>query len=156
MSDDAGIVWEEPPEEVLLRAQGGGQYVEAALALRARPGEWGLLPTAGRVQSESSAKGMAQSIRRGKTKGFAVPASSGSYEAVADGVKVWARFMPKADDDEEGAREPIRSLAPRVRAWAKEKGMEVPDRGRLPESVMDAFFADTGEQRPARLVSVTR
>lgn len=161
------IEWEEPPREV-LESQGRhpGRYLEFALALREHPGRWAVLP--GGARTEKSSKGTAQNIRRGQVKGF----TRGDYEAVAQGPKVWVRYQPKdrpaggepsTEEDESATSTPVRAVpttpAAKVRAWAKDHGIEVPDRGRLPEEVWERYAAaiNAGETGlPVRAVRMIR
>lgn len=166
------IQWEKPPEAVVLRSRSNGRYIDFALAVAsATPPEgsegWALLPpqASGQPRTEKSAKGMAQGIKRGTVAGFA----KGEWDAVADNNgRVWVRYKGPADpqsaDAERGPRQPGEgdddheppkdSLAPRIRAWAHDKGIEVSERGRLPRELIDRYFDDTGEPRPPHLRAV--
>lgn len=167
------IQWERPPEAVVLRARSGqgAKYVDFAIALREHPGEWAVLPAD--LPSAKSAGLLCQNIRRGVQKAFA---PKGSFEAVYEDTKVWVRCLPEdqrppapapaqpaADvDDGDKSPEPPReeaqqpapaaaagdAIAPKIRAWAREHGYEVPERGRLPRDITDAFFVANPEIKP--------
>lgn len=150
------IVWEDPPERAILRAAGGGRYIDFALALREYPGKWAVLPS-DEERSEKGAKATAQNIKRGRVRGF----PAGEYETAVDGTKVYVRFkeaVPKDEDsenddpdeiDDEDQEEPYPPIsagptpeephAARVRAWAIQQGMKVPDRGRLPRHITEKY-----------------
>lgn len=90
------IHWEAPPAEALFRHENkGGKYIEFALALKAQPGEWALMPGQA-ATTRASASGLAQSIRLGSTKGFK---PKGSYDALyhydeeSETAKVYVRYL---------------------------------------------------------------
>lgn len=148
--------FEEPPEHILATAGRGmpGRYVEFAVALRDHQDKWAVLPTPDNAtRTEKGAKATAQNIRRGKVKGF----TAGEYQAVTDGHKVWVRYVGAAepssgagdtddDADDEGAR---RSMAPLIRQWAMEQGLNIPERGRLPREIVDAYWDEHGGRPPS-------
>lgn len=144
------IVWEQPPEELVQRSgRGPGHYVEFALALRERPNEWALLPGLrnGNPRTESSGKGTAQNIRRGKVHGF----NRGEYEAVSTGGKVWVRFT--GEKKQPGGVVPVQpkdhqDLARRARAWARDQGMNVSTAGNLPRNIIEAYCKHVGITPP--------
>lgn len=157
--------FKDPPEEVLIRSRNvGARYIDFAIALRDHRERWAVLPVT--PASDKSAQNLAQNIRRGVTKAFA---PSGTYEAVADGTTVYVRFMGEPEDpqdpkspasstrgDDVGEDEDVvRSFAPKVREWARATGIEVPDKGRLPRLVIDAYLRDNpDEPRPSHLTRV--
>lgn len=149
------IEWDEPPPEVIFKYENfGGKYLDLAVALKADPGRWAKLPQGSVERTPASAKGLAQSIRNGKTKGFVPP---GAFEAVADGSTVWARYKveqpqrPPAgagngsdDDPPADPPEPEGALdTSAVRAWAREQGSwpQLGERGRLPSDLVEAYKA---------------
>jgi hypothetical protein len=146
------IEFEDPPEAALLRKQ-PGRYVEFAIALREHQGKWAVLPS-DEPRTEKGAQAAAQNLRRGVTKGF----RKGEYDAVADGGKVYVKFLgpkPEAEEGEEGQEEGQEDkldaddrnpeLARQVRAWARHNGFDVPTRGRMPDKVWQAFYAARGK-----------
>lgn len=152
------IDWEEPPEDVLIRARNkSGRYLEFAIALRQHPGRWAVLPSD--YTNEKSAQAGAQGIRAGKVSGM----PKGEFDAVRKDCKIWVRFVgtkeptDEVDADHEGDDAPPpeseHSLSPgKVRAWAREQGRDVADHGRLPrELVNDYLAAHPEEPRPSRL-----
>jgi len=157
------IQWEKPPEKVVLRSRSNGRYLDFALAVKEAtppPGSegWAILPpqASGQPRTEKSAKGMAQNIKRGKVAGFV----AGEWDAIADDSgKVWVRYkgpqeggaVKEPDHDDEPPQD---NLAPKIRGWARDRGIEVPERGRLPRDLIDRYFEDTGEVRPPSLRAV--
>jgi len=157
------IKWEEPPQEVILRSRAGSgaKFLDFAMQLRKHESRWAVLPVEQPYATLASAQSAAQNIRRGVTKAFA---PKGAYEAVAgpvgegeEGAKIWVRFVgdPQPDDatppdseDEGEARIEVVDFARKVRAWARENGLSVTERGRLPDSVYAAYAEATGETRP--------
>lgn len=145
------IEWEDPPEVALLRSTGPGKYVEFAVALRDHPGRWAVLPNyEGHTRTEKGAKATAQNIKRGKVKGM----PAGQYETAVQDGKVWVRYSPPAAGEvaQEDAPPPAAKAAKpavdeskvdpaKVRAWARKQGLGVPDRGRLPDDVLDRYAA---------------
>lgn len=154
------IQWEQPPEAALLRSQGkSGRYIDFAIALKnTEPPEgsagWAVLPTDGE-RTENGAKATAQNIRAGKVAGF----TKGQFEAVVDGTKVWVRYANWGTPEDAGEEGPERApaagdeppIAPKIRAWARSKGITISDHGRLPRDLMDRYFDETGEERPKSL-----
>lgn len=132
MSED--IVWEDPPESA-LNVRRRTPYTEFAQALRAQPGKWAIMP--GARTTEGSAKNMAQNVLRGKMRDF----PKGEFETAVDGAKVYVRHvMSSATDEHADVVLGQRSYNPKtIRAWARENGFEVPDRGRLPDNIIAAF-----------------
>lgn len=157
------IHWEDPPDDALFKHENrGGKYIDYAIALRAKPGEWAVLPPEA-AKTRGSATGLAQSIRNGSTKGFK---PKGAYDAFADirkddqdveTYKVYVRYLgepsslepdPEAekpgtstdgngrsDDDQPGNG----SKAP-MREWARQNGWpDIGNHGRLPDGVLDAY-----------------
>ena len=153
------IQWEDPPEEVLARVQGGGgRYLDFALALRQNKDRWARLP--GTFQSEKSAQSTAANIRRGKMRGF----EGKEYQAVHKDTTIWVRYVG-SEKHESAAPAPAEGvdldaapktpgLAPKIREWARTKGIEVPDRGRLPREIIDQYFTESGEEPPPHLRAV--
>lgn len=138
-----GIVWEEPPPTALFAGQKRGSYTEFAAALREHPGRWGVLP--GERKTSESAKNTAQNVRRGVMKDF----PKGQFETAVDHTKVYVRFVGDDQQDgpaksqsaapasEGGADEPADSK--RIRAWGRANGFDLPDRGRMPAEVYEAY-----------------
>ena len=63
-----------------------------------------------------------------------------------------APFVEHAHRVAAGQRRPARTAASRqrsrdIRAWAKEQGIELSDRGRMPASIVDQYEASTGASR---------
>lgn len=89
--------FEDPPPA----ARGGrkNSQLEAAEALRGRPGEWGMVVV---CVSRTSAGSMARAIRLGKTKTW-LPA--GDFEAATRTVdgehRVYARYVPDTESGDE-------------------------------------------------------
>jgi hypothetical protein len=93
--------------------------------------------------SPKSAEGIANNIRRGKTKGF----EGGKYETAVDELKIYVRFLgndegedgtaptSRVRDDEDG---PSRG---EIRSWARDNGFQVAVRGAIPREVLDAYYA---------------
>lgn len=147
------IKWEEPPAHATIVGSGlhRGKYAELATALKENPSRWAKLPDYdGKPRTEKGAAATAQNIRRGKVKGFEVKRGQGKFETAVSGVEVWVRFVPASPDDEEEPEDEedearvAEAVAKsqrtkKVRAWAKTKGMTVPDRGRLPDGVWEAW-----------------
>lgn len=142
MTDE--IVWEDPPEEILGRRRGAStEYVAFARALREHPKRWAVLPGGGR--SEKGAQGTAGNIRRGRMASF----TNGKYETAVDGTKIYVRYVgPEGDQEEKDEearpsdsrpRRPDDGHTAKVRKWALDQGMEVPERGRLPKTVHEAY-----------------
>jgi hypothetical protein len=141
------IEWEDPPEIAVARVRTPGRYIEFAFALKDHPGRWAKLPAkeGEAPRSEKGAANLAQSIRRGTTAGFQ---PKGGYEAVANEGAIWVRFKDEeATEGGEKAAEP-EATAPakapgpdpvKVRQWARTNGLGVPDRGRLPENIIEAY-----------------
>lgn len=162
------IQWEQPPREVLeQQGRHPGRYLDFALELRNHPGRWAVLP--GPERTKGSASGAAQNVRRGQTKGFtrgeyealahgtkvwvryvgAIGSEARRITAEVDG-----KPEPEEDSQTEAATEeespatvsrgvqPVPTTpAAKVRAWAKSQGIEVPERGRLPEGVWEKYAA---------------
>lgn len=146
------LVFEDPPEEALLRSRAGAvKYIDFAIALREHMGRWVVLPAEPPYANEKSAQSAAQNIRRGVSKAFQ---PKGAYEAVANGTKIHVRYMGSPDvvaGDQEEER-PARDIAPMIRKWASDQGMGVPKAGRLPRQIVDAYFREHPEQeRPPHL-----
>lgn len=64
-----------------------------------------------------------------------------------DASSKWERFVEQSGEPEAGSPdaasgEPGPKPA-EVRAWARERGIEVPSRGSLPEAVVDRYLAET-------------
>lgn len=168
------LVWETPPTEAIERAAGrGGHYLDVALALRERPGQWARIPR--EYATVDSARNTAQNMRRGHVKGF----TKGDYELVPGehGGKpaIWARYIKAVDapapetngdkpstEEEDGDDDPvskeylaaIKAYNPKVREWARGQGLEVPERGRLPQALRERYHQETGEPVPPALRSV--
>lgn len=174
------IEWEEPREEALLRHQGGsGRYINFALGLRKHPERWAKFP--GPLASLKSAQLAGQNIRRGKTKGFE---PAGHFEALADEledgtIKLYVRYAPPLEVEDgtsegqsapQGTSVPPASPAPgrrpepapdrpeasRIREWARANGFTVPDRGRMPQAVYDAYNNAMDEHEEGRGEPETR
>ena len=148
------IQWEEPPAEVVERsgANSGGHYIEFAIELRKNQGKWALMPPpkVGAKRTDNSGKALAQNIRRGKVKGF----DRNEYEAVSSDGKVWVRYTgPKGRPTTQGPKEP-EDLARRARAWARDQGMNVSERGNLPRNIIEAYCKHEGIPVPGQLSAV--
>lgn len=142
------IEWEEPPEHVVLRTRGAGaKYLDLALALREEPGRWAVLPG---PRSEKTGSTTAALIRRGKMKAF----SGGKYDAVADGGKIWVKYvgpLEEEPDPEPAATAPVTPPTRNgpdpalVRRWAHRIGLEVPATGRLPRELVERYLREARE-----------
>lgn len=140
------LEWEEPPVEAFTNNP-SGFYSLLAQALREKPGEWAIVPR--KFATSSSAQATAGNIRRGKVG--AMP--KGKYEAVASDTKIWVRYVgdgsPAPDSGDEPTTARQRSEFPaRVRAWAREQGETMPDRGRLPDELVTRYEQATNDIRP--------
>jgi hypothetical protein len=155
------IEWEDPPEIALARQRSPGRYLEWAFALKENPGRWARLPDGPNGErTQLSAANAAQNIRRGTTAGFK---PKGHFEAVADEGKVWVRYNPPPEaDDQEGGEDapgeaeqkekPKRDYDPAtVRAWALNNGFNVPARGRIPDNILEAW--ERSQTRTLRVAS---
>lgn len=147
MSD--AIIWEEPPATASYAGQKPGAYKEFADALRTAPHKWAILP--GERKTSDSAKGTAQNVRRGVVKGF----TKGEFETAVDGTKIYVRFIGTVDQDQVGeladGDEGDVEDAPdgkKVRAWANANGFTLPERGRMPQDVHDAYRSAHAYQQP--------
>lgn len=139
------IQWEEPPATASIVGSGkhAGRYLDFALALQQRVGAWAVLPS-DNTRTEKGASATAQNIRRGKVKGF-TPA--GAYETAVQGTKIWVRYKDQPEAPEgalphQGGQDEAPSDRPDpadVRAWAKDQGIKVNDRGALPKHVFDRY-----------------
>lgn len=149
MADE--IVWEEPPEHAVM-PPARGQYRDFAQALRQNKDKWAILP--GDRKSPDSAKNTAQNVRRGIMKDF----TKGEFEVAVDGKKIYVRWVgaqnkaaqqaaeeadtsateaqtaDAADDDEHETHD-----SKKVRAWGRANGYDLPDRGRMPQAVVEAY-----------------
>lgn len=144
------LIFETPPDAAILRSR-PGKYVEFAVALREHQDKWALLPEDVEPRTDKGAQSLAQNIRRGVTSGF----TRGEYESVSDGPKVYVRWIGKkvepaqSDDveidldDDEGPTPRDASLAPQVRAWARNNGLTVPNHGRISDEIWAAYYTDT-------------
>lgn len=145
------IEWEDPPDLALARVRTPGRYVDFAFALKEHPERWARLPDAETPRTEKGAQNAAQNIRRGTTAGFT---PKGAYEAVADEGKVWVRYVPPkepvaGEETEEDTPPAPRRQRPQydpsvVRAWARNNGFNVTDRGRIPDEVTEAYGRSQG------------
>jgi hypothetical protein len=166
------LVWEMPPQDALTATR-RGPYTDVIRALKENPGQWARIPRD--FKSEDSAKNAATNMRRG----IGSFAPRGSFEAVSKGAVVWARIVggedgdnPERDGDDDAedngsasakgagssrtAPDTDPELSQRVRAWAKEQGYEVAERGRMSRDVFDAYFIQhPTEKRPKHLHAVT-
>lgn len=138
------ILWEEPPED----AEDSGKrskYRVFAAALRTNPGRWAVLPTTSK--SVSSAKNTATSIRLGKLSGFA---PAGAFETKTHETKIYVRCVEQAPapEQEQGDTEeqPVLSSVEAdhgrgamIRSWARSVGIDVPERGRLAQSIVSQY-----------------
>lgn len=156
------IIWEDPPPTARIGAARSGKYAAIARALRDpdnedpdSPGKsrWARLPQDAPPRSEKTADNLQSNIRRGINGDFK---PKGAFDAAVDGNEVWVRYLgepppepPKApsrsaedggDQGAQGGSEPRSDVNPaEVRAWARNNGFSVPDRGRLPQNVIDAY-----------------
>lgn len=135
---------------------------------------WARLPQDSPPRAEKTSENLAANIRRGINSDFR---PKGAFETAIDGVEIWVRYIgepppeePKpprssegqdngqdgGQDGSEGGQEGHEGQPParpevnpaEVRAWARNNGFHVPDRGRLPQNVIDAYKA---AQRPRHL-----
>lgn len=155
------ITWEDPPAHALTRS-GRSKYASFARALRENPERWGVLPSDGE-RTEKGAHGTAQNIRRGVMSDFK---PKGAFETAVDGARVFVRFIGEPDADEQGDDESDEkrdsdsssesrvvipegvqpASASTIRAWARNNGFNVPERGNLPDDVRNAYYR--AQQRP--------
>lgn len=122
---------------------------------------WAILPVLdGKQRTEQQARTAATNVRRGQMKDF----PRGTFESVydAEDATVYIRYIgeegreetpepkrrPQRDTADSGdtPKDPSRVLAPGsgpspalVREWARTNGFNVPERGRLPENVIEAY-----------------
>ena len=79
--------------------------------------------------------GVSQWVRRGRTLAHS------DHPVVADSPNLWEGLVinfPTGDTAEPAARE--------VRAWAKEQGLDVPERGKVPADLVEQYKAAQVEQ----------
>jgi hypothetical protein len=85
----AAVTWADPPSMRRRRQPSRVNHEEIASQLRARPGEWALIPAAG--------TGLAGQIQRGDLRAYR---PSRSFEAVrrdeGGEIRVYARFVGQA------------------------------------------------------------
>lgn len=138
------IEWADPPESAIVGKGRKGKYEEFALALAARPRAWAKWPNVHREHSIAS--NTATNIRNGKMKGF----PKGAYEAVVDDVTIYVRYVGlesskgKPTPPSYQRRQPTpaqMAFNKRVREWAREQGIEVAERGRISDEVLEGFRA---------------
>jgi hypothetical protein len=67
------------------------EWTEAALELRARPNEWGIVK---QHVTRSAASAMAHAVKTGRIKAFK---PAGSFEAFTQGLDTWVRWVGSAD-----------------------------------------------------------
>lgn len=162
------IEWADPPASARKLGSRAGKYEECALALRQHPGRWGRLPHD--LPTLRSVEALAQNIRRAKVKGFEVE-DGGQFETAVDRAElgIYVRYLAPAsepdlpddtgdtgddvvecprftDDVERGP------LARDVRAWAVTRGIVVPAKGRLPQSLFEDYQADQRRRQEIRRV----
>lgn len=140
------IQWEDPPQHVLQGRREIGKYREFAAALREHKGRWAVLPSPS-TRTEKGAKGTALNIKRGNMTDFR---PKGAWDAVADGTKIWVMYKGEEDAEKQPEQKPRqqKARAPQsddgptvgeVRAWAKQQGMDVADRGVLSPEIFDKY-----------------
>jgi hypothetical protein len=143
------IIWEDPPETA-LNVRKKTAYTEFVKALRANPGKWALAP--GERASADSAKNTAANIVRGKMRDF----PRGEFQTAVDGPKLYVRFVKPADGQTSepetttpaGETEALSDVeveigrGAMIRQWARARGMDVPDRGRLKQYIVDEYNAE--------------
>lgn len=144
------IQWEEPPQH-LLEGQRVSKYREFADALRQHPGRWALLPTEGN-RTVKGAKATRVNIKRGRVGGMA----EGEFDALVDATdednpKIYVRFVGKEQATPEkaeavpkqkakdSAKDEAEPSVGEVRAWARAKGIDVPDRGMLSRDLFEKY-----------------
>lgn len=142
------IKWEDPPESAKRAGSRPGKYTEWANALKEHPDKWAKLPNEERRQPNTAA-GLTQNIRRGKVKGF----EGGRWETATEEGEIWVCYLgpkettqteasgssPEADPDDEVTHARVSGAT--IRAWAKERGIDVPERGRLPYDIVEQYRA---------------
>lgn len=145
------IIWEDPPETALAK-QARGRYKEFAAVLREHPKQWARLP--GEKKTPESAKATALNIRAGRMTVF----PKGEFEVVTEDVKIWVRYvgedeqapaLPQQPGERASAVDADSGRGAMVRQWARSQGIEVADRGRLPQSLIDSF--DAAKATPAEV-----
>jgi hypothetical protein len=145
------IIWEDPPEHAVESGQ-RSRYAEFQAALRENPQRWAVLPGPAKASTDS-AKGTAMNIRNGRMRGF----TKGQFETRVAGVKIYVRYVgptdgaatpaPAAAETSDGSTSAeSKHPAGAVRAWARSTGREVPDHGRLPNALIEAYEAHLAEQ----------
>lgn len=159
------IKWEAPPEFAKRVGKRPGRYAEFAAQLRENPGKWARMPNDDNRKA-NSAEALAQNIRGNRMKGF----ETGKWDTATHEGDVWLCYTgpsptsttttlqgdgddpPSGDDDEtnndtDAEQNGEGATSPKViRAWAKAKGMDVPDRGRLPAQLIEAYEAALAEE----------
>jgi hypothetical protein len=139
------LEWEDPPGTATVTGKGQkpGRYARVAAQLRENVGRWAKLPGERTVESAVRA---AQNVRRGTVKGFDI----GRFETAVQDGQVWVRCTDATQEPANGSAG--RRLvavssspdgegppAPEVRRWAQQEGYDVPERGRLPQDLIDAY-----------------
>jgi hypothetical protein len=165
------IEWADPSEEAVFRWENrGGKYLDFALALKEHPNKWAILPVddGDSPREKGGLQNLAGYIRNGKTKGF----TKGEYEALVDDATgkplLHVRYVgPKEHDDakDDDAEDSDRVRDPlghdeddddvvdpaEVRAWARENGVDISERGRIGREVMIGYLADRKKKILAEL-----
>lgn len=152
------LTWEEPPQEAILRVRHTGPYSDILIELLKNPGKWAKLTR--EYPKPESAQNAAANIRRGVTKGF----TKGEFEAVAHERHVYVMYKgpqdKQPDDDQPGEEHdsgpdraetavphPRSTEGPKIRAWARSQGIELGERGRIPEDIRARYYAN-GDEPP--------
>lgn len=129
------IEWSEPPDLATINGKKPGPLKGFALALKDSPGRWAKVPeTSPNPRTENGANSLASGIRSGRTQGF----EAGAYDTAVDGTDVWTRYVGAGNG--ETKTETKSDLGKDVRAWAIANKVKVPERGRLPKAVLDAYM----------------
>lgn len=161
MTDE--IVWATPSEDAHYVGRGTkpGRYKHIASACKKNPGQWAKVP--GTWKTMDSAKGFATNVRTGKVQGF----TKDDYEVAIESapLTVFVRFIGKtreaAPDSQEGDPAPasVTEIRPapgprrtsvaeveasKIRSWGLSRGYDLPERGRLPRAVIDAYHQAHG------------
>jgi hypothetical protein len=148
------LKWGAPPPEALANpSQSNSFYVQVAAALKAKPNQWAQIPRD--FASEDSAKNTATRIRQGRMASM----PKGEFEAVSHKKELWVRHTPLAEGDEPAPAGPrlvkdsatrsrdSSSVSAQIRAWGKTNGYaDLPNHGRLPQNVIDAYHKSMDEQ----------
>jgi hypothetical protein len=184
MSGDLFVFDEPSEEAILRATGTGGPYLEIALALRKHPNQWVRLTRefksvdSARNTASNIRRGSVKGFAKGHYEALAdtvddKPVLFVRYtpQAEAPSAQQPAPEQPEQperpdldDDDDDLGKVRVddndvrpavtNGIAKQVRAWARGRGMDVPERGRLPRQLVLDYFAAQGEEPPQHLRAV--